>query len=117
MVTDTIISALTNLFALFCSKTDVDEGVSSDMLSAYLSRHFGIRNHEEYINLYLELRHLYAEMPEMNTQDVVDNICKSLKGEITLEERALGLLRLMEFCCAKTPDQFKPDDPLFAEDE
>ena len=113
MVTDTIISALTNLFALFCSKTDVDEGVSSDMLSAYLSRHFGIRNHEEYINLYLELRHLYAEMPEMNTQDVVDNICKSLKGEITLEERALGLLRLMEFCCAKTPDQFKPDDPLF----
>ena len=114
MVTDTIISALTNLFALFCSKTDVDEDFSSDMLRAYLSRHFGIRNHEEYIHLYLELRHLYAEMPDMDTQDVVDNICKSLKSEITLEERALGLLRLMEFCCVKTPGQFKPDDPLFA---
>ena len=84
------------------------------MLRAYLSRHFGIRNHEEYINLYLELRHLYAEMPDMDTQDVVDNICKSLKGEITHEERALGLLRLMEFCCVKTPEQFKPDDPLFS---
>ena len=64
------------------------------MLRAYLSRHFGIRNHEEYVSLYLELRHLYSEMPDMDTQDVVDNICKSLKGEITLEERALGLLRL-----------------------
>ena len=112
MITDTIISALTNLFALFCSKGDVDEKMSEKMLNEYLGRHFGIRNREEYITLFKEVRELYSEMPNLNTDDIVDNICTSLKSEILHEEGIMVLLRLMEFCC-RNSKSFSPDDPIF----
>ena len=113
MITDTIISALTNLFALFCSHSAMDEEVSAQMLDAYLGRHFGIRNKEEYITLYKDLRELYGEMPDLDTDDIVDGICKSLKSEILNEEGAMVLLRLMEFCCNQSPEVFQPDSPIF----
>ena len=112
MVTDTIISALTNLFALFCSRGDVDIKVSAKMLENYLGSHFGIRNKEQYIKLYQDLRELYEEMPELNTEDIVDRICTGLKSEIRQEEGAMVLLRLMEFC-AKTPEKFDVEDAIF----
>lgn len=112
MVTDTIISALTNLFALFCSRGEVSEKVSSVMLRDYLGRHFGIRNKDEYVALYNELRSFYSEMPDLNTDEIVDGICTGLKSEIRREEGAMVLLRLMEFC-AKTPETFHADDPIF----
>lgn len=112
MVTDTIISALTNLFALFCSRAGVGEKVSAVMLGDYLGRHFGIRNKEEYITMYCDLRELYSEMPELNIEEIVDGICTGLKSEIRREEGAMVLLRLMEFC-AKTPETFDANDPIF----
>src|SRR5574344_1458670 len=105
MVTDTIISALTNLFALFCSRGDVDIKVSAKMLENYLGSHFGIRNKEQYIKLYQDLRELYEEMPELNTEDSVDRICTGVKSEIRQDDGAMVLLRLMEFC-AQTPEKF-----------
>lgn len=112
MVTDIIISALTNLFALFCSRGKVDVAVSKKMLSDYLGRHFGIRNKDEYLTLYMDLYSFYDEVPDLNIDEIVDGICKGLKSEIRKEEGAMVLLRLMEFC-AKTPEYFNPEDPIF----
>lgn len=112
MVTDTIISALTNLFALFCSRGGVDKKVSAKMLENYLGSHFGIRNKEQYVKLYQDLRELYEEMPELNIEGIVDGICTGLKSEIRQEEGAMVLLRLMEFC-SKTPESFDVSDTIF----
>jgi len=112
MITDTIISALTNLFALFCARGEVDEQISSVMLREYLGRHFGIRNKEEYVSLYTDLRGFYAEMPDLGIDGIVDGICKGLKSQIQSQEGAMVLLRLMEFC-AKTPEKFDPEDEIF----
>lgn len=112
MVTDTIISALTNLFALFCSRGGVDRRMSAKMLDSYLGSHFGIRGKEQYTNLYIELRELYEEMPQLNIEEIVDGICTGLKSSIRHEEGAMVLLRLMEFC-AKTPESFNVEDPIF----
>ncbi|MBQ0074839.1 MAG: ATP-binding cassette domain-containing protein [Prevotella sp.] len=113
MVTDTIISALTNLFALFCSRGKVDVDVSKQMLADYLGRHFGIRNRDEYLDLYTDLCGFYLEMPDLDTDEIVDGICTGLKSEIRQEEGAMVLLRLMEFC-AKTPEFFDPQDKIFS---
>lgn len=112
MVTDTIISALTNLFALFCSRGGVDKKVSAKMLESYLGSHFGIRNKDQYIKLYQDLREFYEEMPELDIEGIVDGISTGLKSEIPQEEGAMVLLRLMEFC-AKTPENFNVDDTIF----
>lgn len=112
MVTDVILSALTNLFALFCSRGKVDSEMAESMLGDYLGRHFGIRNKEEYIALYSDLCELYQDMPELDIESVVEGICVNLKTSIKQEEGAMVLLRLMEFC-SKSPDVFDPQDPLF----
>lgn len=113
MINDTVISALSNLFALFCSKSEIDEKHSAKMLDLYLGRHFGIRNKEEYINIFHDLMELYREMPELNTDEIVDDICKRLKTELLHEEGAMVLLRLMEFCCSQSPEEFSPESPIF----
>lgn len=112
MVTDTIISALTNLFALFCSRGGVDKKVSAKMLDTYFGSHFSIRNKDQYIKLYQDLRELYEEMPGLDIESIVDGICTGLKSEIRQEEGAMVFLRLMEFC-SKTPERFDSTDPFF----
>lgn len=112
MVTDTIISALTNLFALFCSRGGVDKKVSAKMLETYFGSHFGIRDKEQYVKLYQDLRELYEEMPDLDIEGIVDGICTGLKSEIRQEEGAMVLLRLLEFC-AKTPERFDGEDSIF----
>ena len=113
MITDTIISALTNLFALFCSRSNIKTETSAEMLDAYLGRHFGIRNKSEYLILYKDLIELYSEMPDLNTEEIVDGICNQLKSELLHEEGTMVLLRFMEFCCNQAPDIFRPDSPIF----
>lgn len=112
MISDTIISAIANLFALFCSRGGVDEEMSANLLEAYLSRHFGIRNKNEYVDLYKDLRAFYECTPDPNMDVIVDRICTGLKSKIRHEEGAMVLLRLMEFC-AKTPENFDPKDEIF----
>lgn len=90
----------------------MDKKVSAKMLESYLGSHFGIRNKEQYVTLYLDLREFYEESPDMNIGSIVDGICTGLKSEIRQEEGAMVLLRLMEFC-AKTPESFDVEDPFF----
>ena len=112
MVTDVIITSLTNLFALFCSKGKVDESESRKMLEDYLQRHLGIRNREEYLGLFSDFYSLYEFRAEISVDSIVDSICKGLKSEFKRDQTTMVLLRLMEFC-SKTPKDFDPQAPIF----
>lgn len=98
MVTDIILSGLTNLFALFGSRNCVDLEASKSMLQNYLTRHFGIRNTDTFINMYDELRSLYDDMPNENKEEIIGSVCNSLVENIESTEREMMLLRLMQFC-------------------
>lgn len=98
MVTDVILSGLTNLFALFGAMKDVDTNYSTTTLSNYFSRHFGIRNVEVFTDLYNELRELYSMSPDLDKDAIIEGICQNFAGKMKSEEQELILLRLMEFC-------------------
>lgn len=101
MVTDIILSGLTNLFALFGATKDVDLEYSKTTLHDYLSRHFGIRDVTPYLDLYEEARDLYGLSPDLDKDAIIDGICKNFAGQLAVEEQQLILLRLMEFCDTK----------------
>lgn len=98
MVTDIILSGLTNLFALFGATKNVDTDNSKTALNNYLSRHFGIRDASVYLDLYSDLRDLYELSPDIDKDSIIDGICKNFAGQLQAEEQMLILLRLMEFC-------------------
>ena len=97
-MTDIIISSFLSLFALFGKEEKVDEVWAKTILANYLRRHFGIRNIEHYLNLYSDLRGVYEISDNLDTNETVTSICSNLLGKITPKEKALLLLRLMEFC-------------------
>ncbi len=74
------------------------------MLVSYLRRHFGIRNVDLYLDLYSDMRMAYEMTDDLNTQDTVSSICSTLQGQISASEKALLLLRLMEFCGSEGKD-------------
>lgn len=98
MITDVILSGLTNLFALFGATKNVDIEYSKNALTDYLGRHFGIRDVSIYIDLYCDLRDLYEMSPDLDKDAIIDGICKNFAGQLQAEEQMLILLRLMEFC-------------------
>ena len=112
MVTDVILSGLTNLFALFGATKNVDITYSTTTLSSYLSRHFGIRNVSVYIDLYEELRELYSLSPDLDKDSIIHGICENFVGQLRREEQHLILLRLMEFCTERGHD-FDSEDYVF----
>ena len=95
---DILLSSFLSLFALFGKEEQVDKVWAKTMLVNYLHRHFGIRNVDEYIDLYTEMRDVYELKEYLNTKNVVSSICSNLIGTITSKDAALLLLRLMEFC-------------------
>ena len=97
-MTDIIISSFLSLFALFGKEEKVDEVWAKTILANYLRRHFGIRNIEHYLNLYSDLRGVYELSDNLDTNETVSAICSNLHGKITPKDKALLLLRLMEFC-------------------
>jgi len=99
-MTDLIISSFLSLFALFGKKENVDEAWAKTMLLNYLRHHIGIKNTEQYLDLYSEMRTAYEMTEDMNIDDTIDGICSNLHGQITTKEEAFLLLRLMEFCSA-----------------
>lgn len=109
MVTDVILSGLTNLFALFGATKDVNIDNSQNMLKDYLGRHFGIRDVSVYIDLYCELRDLYSLSPDLDKDAIIKSICENFAGQLQTEEQMLILLRLMEFCDS--------DETVFDRDE
>ena len=97
-MTDVILSSFISLFALFGKVEQVDEERAKKMLVNYLRHHFGIRNTDLYVDLYSDMRMAYEMTDDLNTIDTVTAICSNLQTDISHTERALLLLRLLEFC-------------------
>ena len=108
-MTDVILSSFISLFALFGKVEQVDEGRAKKLLVNYLRHHFGIRNTDLYVDLYSDMRMAYEMTDDLNTIDTVRAICSNLQGDIRNTEKALLLLRLLEFC--KDDDGF--NDSMF----
>ena len=112
MVSDIVLSALINLFALFGAKAMVDTEMSKRLLSVYLKRHFGIRALDEYLGLYDDLAGLYEADPDLDKEVIIEGICMKLRSQIPQEEQLLILLRLMEFCHMES-ESITEDDEIF----
>lgn len=112
MVNDVILSGLTNLFALFGSRDQMDMEKSCKKLGNFLVRHYGVRNVENSINIYKDLRDLYDSSPDLDKETIIEGICTNLKDKIETTEQEMVLLRLMQFCVADELG-FLSDDPLF----
>ena len=97
-MTDVILSSFISLFALFGKEEHVDEERAKKMLVSYLRHHFGIRNTDLYVDLYSDMRMAYEMTNDLNTIDTVTAICSNLQMDIRNTEKALLLLRLLEFC-------------------
>ncbi|MDH6343119.1 ABC-type multidrug transport system ATPase subunit [Parabacteroides sp. PFB2-12] len=95
---ESILNGLLNLFALFASMVHIEDKRAIQAVHAYLSSHFGVRSHQEYIELYKELRSVYDDdLIAVNKEDVVRNICAQMKMKLTTEEQFLMLVRFLEF--------------------
>lgn len=111
MITDVTLSGLINLFALFCSRAHLDAEKARATLSVYLTRHFGVRNTEEYEGMFMDLLDVYSLSPDLDKETIVSGICSNLNGTINATETPLTLLRLMEFCSIS--EDFDAHDPIF----
>ena len=124
-MTDIILSSFLSLFALFGREEQVEESRAKAMLVSYLRHHFGIRNTTTYLDLYSDLRFAYEMAEELDTEATVATICENLHGKIRVQEEAMLLLRLMEFCGVKREsvhpifkvmaEKFSVQDSLFAD--
>lgn len=112
MVTEIILSGLTNLFALFGAQKDVDLSYSKKVLKDYLNRHFGIRDVSVYIEMYCDLRDLYGMSEDLDKDAIIEGICQNMTSQLQTEEQSLILLRLMEFCDTRE-EVFDADDYIF----
>lgn len=95
---DILLSGLLNLFALFGAVNHTDKNRSRQMLTSYLTKHFGVRKLDDYLPLYSDLRDFYDESPELDKDSIIEGICANIKHKISREDQTLMLLRLMEFC-------------------
>ncbi len=109
---DIILSGLLNLFALFGALSGIEREKASEIISTYLSRHFGVRILDTYLGLYNDLRDLYDQMPSLDKDKIIAGICEGLRKKILAEEQALLLLRLMEFS-AMNPSRLSDNKDLF----
>ena len=105
-MTDVILSSFISLFALFGKEEQVDEIRAKGMLVSYLRHHFGIRNIDQYLDLYSDMRMAYEMTDNLNSQETVTSICSTLHGKIRPTEEALLLLRLLEFCASDALKDF-----------
>jgi ABC-type multidrug transport system ATPase subunit len=97
---ESILNGLLNLFAVFASIVKIEKEQAVQAIHSYLSSHFGVRSHKEYIALYNELRSMYDDsLYAINKENVVYNICKQMKVKLAAEEQLLLLVRFMEFAC------------------
>lgn len=95
---ETILNGLLNLFAIFASIVKLKNEQATEAIHSYLSSHFGIRTHEEYIQLYNELREVYDDpLFEIDKEGVIENICQQMKVKLTAQEQLLVLIRFLEF--------------------
>ncbi|MDH6304776.1 ABC-type multidrug transport system ATPase subunit [Parabacteroides sp. PF5-5] len=95
---ESILNGLLNLFAVFASIVKIENRQAVRAVHSYLSSHFGVRSHEEYIELYNELRGMYDD-PDflIDKENVIRTICTQMKIQLTTEEQLLLLVRFVEF--------------------
>jgi len=101
-MSDLILSGFLSLFALFGKEEQVDEAWAKTMLANYLHHYFGIRNADEYLDYYSDVRLAYETTNGLSTKQVVKDISLNLADRISNKEKSLLLLRLMEFCNSKS---------------
>lgn len=95
---ETILNGLLNLFAIFASVVRIEKEQASRAVHSYLSSHFGVRSHKEYIELYNELRDMYDDpLFPIDKEGVVSSVCKQMKVKLMAEEQLLLLIRFVEF--------------------
>ncbi|WP_455624899.1 ATP-binding cassette domain-containing protein [Parabacteroides sp.] len=95
---ETILNGLLNLFAIFASLAKIEGGQARKAVNSYLTSHFGIRSHKEYMELFDEVQSFY-DNPEfdIDRESVIINVCNQLKPKLMAEDQLLLLLRFMEF--------------------
>jgi len=110
---ETILNGLLNLFAVFASAVRIEEQQASRAVHFYLSSHFGVRSHKEYIELYSELRSMYDDpLFPVDKEGVVRNICEQMKVKLMAEEQLLLLIRFVEFAYSNS-EEFENHLSLF----
>lgn len=109
---ENILSALLNLFALFGSISRSPKDVAEKIVNNLLIHYFGIRNVTDYLYLYSDLRSFYDENENFDKDKTLKSICSNLQSNISNEEKAMLLLRFMEFS-AIAPKAFKDEIELF----
>lgn len=110
---ETILNGLLNLFAIFASSVHIEREKASNAVHSYLSSHFGVRSHKEYIELYNTLRDMYDDsLFVLDKEQIVRNICEQMKVKLRAEEQLLLLIRFIEFAYSNS-EEFETHLPLF----
>lgn len=110
---ETILNGLLNLFAIFASVVRLENNQASRAVHSYLSSHFGVRSHKEYIELYNELRSMYDDsLFAIDKENVVRGICEQMKVKLRADEQLLLLVRFVEFAYSNS-DELKNHLSLF----
>lgn len=110
---ETILNGLLNLFAIFASSVHIEREKASHAVHSYLSSHFGVRSHKEYIELYNTLRDMYDDsLFVLDKEQIVRNICEQMKVKLRAEEQLLLLIRFIEFAYSNS-EEFETHMPLF----
>lgn len=95
---ETILNGLLNLFAIFAALAKIEPERARKAVNTYLSSHFGIRSHAEYLELFDETLSIYTDPDiEVDKERVILNVCTQLQPKLMAEEQLLLLLRFMEF--------------------
>lgn len=58
---ETILNGLLNLFAIFASLAKIESDQARQAVNSYLTSHFGIRSHKEYMELFEEIQSVYDD--------------------------------------------------------
>lgn len=95
---ETILNGLLNLFAIFASLAKIESDQARQAVNSYLTSHFGIRSHKEYMELFDEIQSVYDDPDfDIDRENVIINVCNQLKPKLIAEDQLLLLLRFMEF--------------------
>ena len=95
---ETILNGLLNLFAIFASLAKIESDQARQAVNSYLTSHFGIRSHKEYMELFDEIQSVYDDPDfDIDRESVIINVCNQLKPKLIAEDQLLLLLRFMEF--------------------
>lgn len=110
---ETILNGLLNLFAIFASSVHIEREKAGNAVHSYLSSHFGVRSHKEYIELYSTLREMYDDsLFVLDKEQIVRNICEQMKVKLRAEEQLLLLIRFIEFAYSNS-EEFENHLSLF----